>query len=230
MWRAAAFILALLVAGCLQPSPAVTSTTGSETPPSTMPSSVQTTPPAPVERVPGFAATDLAVLSVEGRIAESGPAYHASGACGQAAPMLHVARERQEAWFWEGLPVPFGSTVFVVRTDEVDVLPTQSCGAWHRAEGVEGAGRLVVRLARNHTESVAVDRSADAVVVGGTTLSPGTNTTWSIQWTETMAPTTYDRRNGTYTYEGTLTVTHLGVWPSHQVHRCIRYPTMAPCS
>ena len=170
----------------------------------------------------------VAVAILSGEIRESGPAYeYHGGVCGRALNTFELREAERELWYTkEYNRVSPGSNILVVQNVPVRSLQSGGCAGPGFLVGLADAGNLSYGISEQR-DTKQVAREGKGLRAEGAPLTSGASVTWPFHAVVVRHATEGDRREGTYTYAGNVTLRYLGAWPSSQVHevaRCDQLP------
>ncbi len=156
---------------------------------------------------PSVAATRYAVLTVSGHVFEKGPGGRP--VCDQLPPHLRVEPVFERVTFWEGGPdrFPAGSRFAAWEQWRVVEENPTGCGIVERFTG----SNSTLRMGWPGTGGRFTATWDGRLMVDGVPMEPG-----HVRGVQVNDQQTHETTDGpqTYTYSGTLTLTHLGWWPT----------------
>lgn len=166
---------------------------------------------------------EVVLVTLAGSIAESGPAYGTDqpDACGVSASTVEIERDPVALTYVGSRPSVSGmrEPLAVVGGYGIDLMHVGSCGDPDVLGGVRWAdGSMMVAVhVEGYTESRELTVRGGRLFVDGAPLPEGESVRIPFVWAVERQPTPDDARNGTYSYRGNVTVSHLATVPSHRI-------------
>lgn len=157
---------------------------------------------------PSVAATQYAMLALSGHVFEEGP--DGRPVCDQLPPHLEVNRFSEQVTMWRDGPnrFPEGATYAAWEDWRVIEENPTGCGQVKRLTG--SSSSLSIGWPGNGGKFAAT-WDGSRLIVDGVAMEPG-----HVRAVHVDDEQTHETTDGpqTYTYSGTLTLTHLGWWPA----------------